>query len=312
MGTSERDRNGRRRWAERRARERAPARSLQYVVEALARAEGGRRPAVAEAWATPELAMRVSGHAHVVLAVKLDAAASAWMWAKSSLLAGGYTGTYAVGAETSVEDLVSSMAPPVDPPGGLRPVAVDEARELVWGAYAWSGARGWLEPGAEPALGALAPPAGDPERWAASFEGRFFGGQIDVADEQPGDWKGRGWTRADHPVDVRFSCATERPEALSTELDANRNEWSYDPASRSYAWHPPDRDGRPSPCAGALRIQGTAIDCLAFSAASAAAMATRLERLAPGGLELGHAHWLVRGTREHEQELVLAPARVRR
>ncbi len=237
--------------------------------------------------------MRVSGRVDVLLAVRLDAASSAWARTTSRLLAGGYLGTAATVVGVDVEELAAAEAP-LEAAGGLRPVSIDEARELVWGAFAWSLARG-LDDGDLPALGALPEPPGAPEDWEDAFEARFFAEQLELADELAElarDRRGPSVERPDAPADVRFACETAAAPALAAELHRHPSEWSYDAETQSFAWHPPGAEH------GAARIFGSRVECLALSARSAARMATRLEELAPDELRLVRASFSL-----HEVEL---------
>lgn len=243
--------------------------------------------------------MRVSGTVHIVLAVRLSPQTSAWTFAKGSLLARGYHGTMSATIGVPIGELLEkkSLFASQGHPGGVRPVSVRRASELAWGIFGWSLVRGTLDDGEgySPALGALPPPPGDPERWSCAFEQHFCPAQLEIADlivEGPDRWDGAAVDRPDVLVETAFKCTTEQPVALAAEFDARPFELPYDRRTGRYSYCPSKEDGSPGEERGWIELDGIHVTACARSAAAAADLAACIDPLVSCGLELKTALWL--------------------
>lgn len=243
---------------------------------------------VMAAWATPELASRISGRIDVALAVRIDAGRSAWTYVRISLLAGGYLGTASVERAVPIAELMSSE--PIQPfgEGSIEPVGIELASELVWGAFAWSQLRGALGDHCLPALGALPPPIGTFEDWAEALESRFSAHQLELADAIVAQKDTENsFDDAEVPTVAFAMLEVPSPHALARKLAQYPHLFAYDRRDGHYEWRP-DLDDRSD---GIVMIEGDTAIVRAISPADTARLATRMIELAPDTLSLRAAAW---------------------
>jgi hypothetical protein len=268
----------------------------------VGRGGGFDSPEVVQAYATPDLAFRVSGHLFIALAIKYGANRCAWGLSSSSLLSGGYKGAMAAQIELPIEEVLAKDPPFKNIPGGVVPVSLDRARTLAWGMFAWSLNRGLLDDGDgyDPGIGALKPPSGPPESWEQVLGDFFFEEQLGLVDAALPlfeKWDGPAEERQDIMASVTFHCITDKPLTLTSELDRRPMEFEPAPKREGYIFHPRRDDDSPlanpqQEVGGVVVVQRDDLAVLAPSATYAAILASRLEELAATSLQLQSAVWI--------------------